>query len=99
MVGMERAAFCSTGSEAVIAAIRLARTVSGRDKVVMFTGAYHGAFDEVLVRPTKGADGRAMPIAPGIPTEMTDNMLVLEYGTPETLETIKSLNGQLAAVL
>jgi acyl transferase domain-containing protein len=99
MVGMERAAFCSTGSEAVMAAIRLARTVSGRDKVVMFTGAYHGAFDEVLVRPTKGADGRAMPIAPGIPTATTDNMLVLEYGTPETLETIKSLNGQLAAVL
>ena len=99
MVGMERAAFCTTGSEAVMAAIRLARTVSGRDKVVMFTGAYHGAFDEVLVRPTKGTDGRAMPIAPGIPAEMTDNMLVLQYGTPETLETIKSLNGQLAAVL
>jgi glutamate-1-semialdehyde aminotransferase/acyl carrier protein len=99
MVGMERAAFCSTGSEAVMAAIRLARTVSGRDKIVMFTGAYHGAFDEVLVRPTKGADGRAMAIALGIPSAMTENMLVLDYGTPETLETIKSLNGQLAAVL
>jgi glutamate-1-semialdehyde aminotransferase len=99
MVGMERAAFCSTGSEAVMAAIRVARTVSGRDKVVMFTGAYHGIFDEVLVRPTKSGDGRAMPIAPGIPTAMTDNMLVLEYGTPETLETIKSLKGQLAGVL
>ena len=99
MVGMERAAFCSTGSEAVMAAIRVARTVSGRDKIVMFTGAYHGIFDEVLVRPTKGSDGRAMPIAPGIPTAMTDNILVLEYGTQETLETIKSLKGELAAVL
>ncbi len=99
MVGMERAAFCTTGSEAVMAAIRLARTVSGRDKVVMFSGAYHGGFDEVLVRPTMSADGRAMPIAPGIPTAMTDNMLVLEYGTPETLETLRSLNGQLAAVV
>ena len=56
---MERAAFCSTGSEAVMAAIRVARTVSGRDKIVMFTGAYHGIFDEVLVRPTKAGDGRA----------------------------------------
>ena len=99
MVGMERAAFCSTGSEAVMAAIRVSRTVSGRDKIVMFTGAYHGIFDEVLVRPTKGSDGRAMPIAPGIPTAMTDNILLLEYGTQETLETIKSLKGELAAVL
>ncbi|HEY4340977.1 MAG TPA: aminotransferase class III-fold pyridoxal phosphate-dependent enzyme, partial [Steroidobacteraceae bacterium] len=63
MVGMERAAFCGTGSEAVTAAIRMARTVSGRDKIVMFTGAYHGIFDEVLVRPTKTAEGlRATPI-------------------------------------
>ena len=51
MVGMDRVAFCNTGSEAVTAAIRLARTVSGRDKIAMFAGAYHGIFDEVLVRP------------------------------------------------
>ena len=100
MVGMERAAFCGTGSEAVTAAIRVARTVSGRDKIVMFTGAYHGIFDEVLVRPVKaGNEHRAMPIAPGIPQDMVNNVVVLEYGTPETLRTIKSLGPQLAAVL
>ena len=100
MVGMERAAFCSTGSEAVTAAIRVARTVSGRDKIVMFTGAYHGIFDEVLVRPTKsGNETRATPIAPGIPAAMADNILVLEYGVPETLRTIKSMGSQIAAVL
>ncbi|MGA9827009.1 MAG: aminotransferase class III-fold pyridoxal phosphate-dependent enzyme [Rhodanobacteraceae bacterium] len=99
MVGMERAAFCSTGSEAVMAAIRVARTVSGRDKIVMFTGAYHGIFDEVLVRPAVGGDGRAMPIAPGIPAAMIDNVVVLDYGAPESLATIRSLAGQLAAVL
>jgi acyl transferase domain-containing protein/glutamate-1-semialdehyde aminotransferase len=100
MVGMERAAFCGTGSEAVTAAIRVARTVSGRDKIVMFTGAYHGIFDEVLVRPMKTGEGlRAAPIAPGIPMAMTDNVIVLDYGTPETLRTIKSMGGQIAAVL
>ena len=100
MVGLERAAFCSTGSEAVTAAIRVARTVSARDKIVMFTGAYHGVFDEVLVRPTRfGNEVRATPIAPGIPAAMTDNIIVLDYGTPETLETIRSLAPQLAAVL
>ena len=98
MVGMERAAFCSTGSEAVMAAIRVARTVSGRDKIVMFAGAYHGIFDEVLVR-AKSPDGRAMPIAPGIPAAMADNVIVLDYGTPEALETIKSVRSELAAVL
>ena len=99
MVGMQRAAFCSTGSEAVTAAIRVARTVSGRDTIVMFTGAYHGIFDEVLVRATLSGDGRAIPIAPGIPAAMTENVLVLEYGTAETMRRIKSLAGQLAAVL
>ena len=67
MVGMERVAFCNTGSEAVTAAIRLARTVSGRDKIAMFAGAYHGIFDEVLVRPRGDGQLRSMPIAPGIP--------------------------------
>ena len=100
MVGMERAAFCGTGSEAVTAAIRVARTVSGRDTIVMFTGSYHGIFDEVLVRPAKsGQQLRAMPIAPGIPMAMTDNILVLEYGTPETLQIIESMGSQIAAVL
>jgi acyl transferase domain-containing protein/glutamate-1-semialdehyde aminotransferase len=100
MVGMERAAFCGTGSEAVTAAIRVARTVSGRDKIVMFTGAYHGIFDEVLVRPIRTGDRlRAAPIAPGIPMAMTDNVIVLDYGTPEALRTIKSMHGQIAAVL
>ncbi|HKC46589.1 MAG TPA: aminotransferase class III-fold pyridoxal phosphate-dependent enzyme [Gemmatimonadales bacterium] len=98
--GMERAAFCNTGSEAVTAAIRVARTVSNRDKIVMFAGAYHGIFDEVLVRPTVvGGALRATPIAPGIPPNMADNVVVLEYGSPESLQTIKAMGRQLAAVL
>ena len=55
MTGNERAAFCNTGSEAVTAAFRLARTVTGRNKVVLFSGAYHGMFDEVLVKGVKSA--------------------------------------------
>ena len=83
---MERVAFCNTGSEAVTAAIRVARTVSGRDTIAMFAGAYHGVFDEVLVRPTT-VDGhlRSVPIAPGIAPNMVENVLVLDYGSPESL--------------
>ncbi|PSB59012.1 beta-ketoacyl synthase, partial [Chamaesiphon polymorphus CCALA 037] len=48
--GMERVAFCNTGSEAVMATFRLARTVTGRDLIATFAGDYHGTFDEVLYR-------------------------------------------------
>jgi acyl transferase domain-containing protein/glutamate-1-semialdehyde aminotransferase len=99
-VGMQRAAFCNTGSEAVTAAIRTARTVTGRDKIAMFAGAYHGIFDEVLARPI-ARDGvpRAQPIAPGIPEAMTENIVVLDYGENSALDIIRSQADDLAAVL
>jgi len=100
VTGMERVAFCNTGSEAVTAAIRVARTVSGRDLIVSFAGAYHGVFDEVLVRPTNvNGELRSSPIAPGIPSSMTDNIIVLEYGSPAALEILKSRASEVAAVL
>jgi acyl transferase domain-containing protein/glutamate-1-semialdehyde aminotransferase len=100
LTGMERVAFCNTGSEAVTAAIRVARTVSGRDTIAMFTGAYHGVMDEVLVRPTR-VDGelRSVPIAPGIAPNMVENILVLDYGSPESLDILKERGSELAAVL
>jgi glutamate-1-semialdehyde aminotransferase/acyl carrier protein len=96
MVKMDRVAFCNTGSEAVTAAIRLARTVSGRDKIAVFAGAYHGIFDEVLVRR---AGARSIPIAPGIPASMVDNVVVLDYGSPAALAYLKAQGPELAAVL
>jgi acyl transferase domain-containing protein len=97
LTGNDRVAFANTGSEAVLAALRLARTVTGRDKVVIFEGAYHGIFDEVVVRP--GRDGAGIPAAPGIPRAMTSNIIVLPYGTEETLERIRLLAPELAAVM
>ncbi len=98
--GMERVTFCNTGSEAVMASIRLARTVTGRKRVVFFTGGYHGTFDEVLVRPSSvNGEYKSSPIAPGIPDSLVENMLVLEYGSPASLETIRKHAHELAAVL
>ncbi|HEX6003785.1 MAG TPA: aminotransferase class III-fold pyridoxal phosphate-dependent enzyme, partial [Burkholderiales bacterium] len=100
MTGMARAAFCSTGSEAVTAAIRVARTVTGRDRIALFAGAYHGIFDEVLVRGTLvNGTRRSVPIAPGIAPNMVDNVVVLDYGTPESLHAIRAMRHELAAVL
>ncbi len=100
MTGNERATFCNTGSEAVIAAMRVARTVTARNKIVFFAGDYHGMFDEVLVKGfKKGGQPQAMPVAPGIPREKAANVIVLEYGTSESLEWIRKNAGDLAAVM
>ncbi|MDE1175197.1 MAG: amino acid adenylation domain-containing protein [Edaphobacter sp.] len=100
MTGNERATFCNTGSEAVMAAMRLARTLSGKSKVVFFAGDYHGMFDEVLVKGFKrGGLPQSAPIAPGIPRESVSNMVVLDYGTDDSLEWIRSHAQELAAVL
>ncbi|MGE0684405.1 MAG: type I polyketide synthase, partial [Candidatus Binatia bacterium] len=100
VTGMERVTFCNTGSEAVTAALRMARTVTGRDKIALFSGAYHGIFDEVLVRSTvvNGA-AKPRPIAPGIPANMVENVLVLDYGSPVSLDILRAQGRELAAVL
>jgi len=100
LTNMERATFCNTGSEAVMAAMRLARTITGRNRIAYFTGDYHGMFEEVLVR---GAwiDGvyKAQPIAPGIPQSLVENMLVLDYADPASLEILRTHAHDLAAVM
>ncbi|MFJ2026547.1 MupA/Atu3671 family FMN-dependent luciferase-like monooxygenase [Streptomyces sp. NPDC087897] len=98
LTGMERVAFASSGTEANSAAIRLARAATGRDKVVMFRGSYHGHIDSVLGRP--GAPGQhAVPVSRGIPASAVAELIVLEYGAQEALETIDALGDTIAAVL
>ncbi|MEO6733666.1 MAG: amino acid adenylation domain-containing protein [Ferruginibacter sp.] len=95
--GFDRAALCSTGSEAVLGTMRVARTVTGRSLIVAFTGSYHGIVDEVIVRGTKKL--KSFPAAPGIMPEAVQNMLILDYGTEEALKIIKERAHELAAVL
>ena len=100
LTGNERVAFCNTGSEAVMAAMRVARAVTGREKVVMFEGAYHGQFDEVLIKArSAGKPVGALPIAPGIPGENVDQMIVLPYGHPQSLDIVRRLADDIAAVI
>jgi acyl transferase domain-containing protein/glutamate-1-semialdehyde aminotransferase len=97
MTGHERVAFCNTGSEGVLAAMRMARTVTGRERIAMFAGAYHGIFDEVVARGTPG--GRAVPAAPGVPSSACENLIVVEYGSDASLELLREQSTDLAAVL
>lgn len=95
--GFDRAAFCNTGSEAVMGTVRIARTVTGRETLVIFSGSYHGIFDEVIVRGTKKL--KSVPAAPGILRNAVQDVLVLDYGTPESLEIIRQRANDIAAVL
>ncbi|HEX8456607.1 MAG TPA: amino acid adenylation domain-containing protein, partial [Pyrinomonadaceae bacterium] len=100
LTGAERAAFTNSGTEAVATALRLARTATGRHKIVIFSGSYHGHFDGTLAR-NQMIDGKpvSVPLAPGVQPRIAEDILVLEYGTPEALETIRAHAGELAAVL
>lgn len=96
LTGVERVAFCNTGSEAVMVAIRLARAVTGREKIIIFGNSYHGTFDTVLAT---AVDGTTYPTAAGIPRKMVEDVQILTYGGEEALELIRAQGGTLAAVL
>ena len=91
--GMERVTFCNTGSEAVMAAIRLARTVTGRDSIALFSGSYHGTFDEVLVRGvalrgqpqvSSNRAGHSRPARPGRPrARLRNRRIPADPGIPD----------------
>lgn len=101
LTGAERAAFCNDGTEAVMGAIRLARATTRRSKIALFAGSYHGIYDGVLVRgvTTSEATRRSIPRAIGIPSYIADDVIVLDYGQPESLEILKTHAYELAAVL
>lgn len=97
ITGHDRAGLCNTGSEAVMGTVRIARTVTGRNLIAIFSGSYHGIFDEVIVRATKKQ--KAVPAAPGIMANTSQNVIVLDYGTPEAMQVIRERAHELAAVL
>ncbi|MEU0563495.1 aminotransferase class III-fold pyridoxal phosphate-dependent enzyme [Dactylosporangium sp. NPDC006015] len=100
LTGKERVVYCNTGSEAVMVAVRLARAVTGRHRIAMFAGAYHGTADPILARQDiEGSSGESVPMAPGIPPEVSANALVLPYGDPASLQVLRERVHELAAVI
>ncbi|MCP4262407.1 MAG: aspartate aminotransferase family protein [Planctomycetes bacterium] len=98
--GMERVAFCNTGTEAVMTSQRLARTLTGRPKVALFAMSFHGHSDGTLGVSDPGSNnGNTVPMVPGITQNSVADLVVLEYGTDEALETIRAHAHELAAVL
>jgi glutamate-1-semialdehyde 2,1-aminomutase len=90
----------TTGAEATMSAIRLARGFTGRKKIVKFEGCYHGAHDCVLVKAGSGATTFGMPDSLGIPEETARNTIVVPYNDAKTLEeTVKKEKADLAAII
>jgi len=101
LTGAERATFCNSGTEAVMVALRLARTVTNRAKIALFAGSYHGTFDGVLAKGSRAADGTysAVPMAPGVPASLIQDVVLLDYESFDALDVVKRIGPELAAVL
>ncbi|MEN0064174.1 MAG: glutamate-1-semialdehyde 2,1-aminomutase [Myxococcota bacterium] len=103
---IEKVRMCSSGTEATMHAVRLARAATGRMKVIKFEGCYHGAHDAVLVKAGSGvatfSEGRATtePGSPGVPAAVAELTLVAPYNDPEAVEALLEANkDEVAAVM
>ncbi|NEN94404.1 MAG: aminotransferase class III-fold pyridoxal phosphate-dependent enzyme [Moorea sp. SIO3I7] len=101
LTGQERVCFCNSGTEAVMGAIRIARATTGRTKIAFFANSYHGHSDELLVGKIDNQDGtsRTIPAFLGVPKHKAEQVIMLDYGNPKSLDIIKAHAHELAAVL
>ncbi len=99
LVGAERAIFSNSGTEAVMIALRLARTVRGRSRVALFEGSYHGFYDGTLGRRMASPNVPPSPLVAGITPGAVADLSILDYGSDEALAAIEAQADELAAVL
>ncbi len=97
---IEKVRMVSSGTEAAMTAVRLARGFTGRDVIVKFAGNYHGHVDSLLVAAGSSAATLGVPDSPGITTGTAKDTVVLEYNEPQELEDLfRSRGDEIAAVL
>jgi glutamate-1-semialdehyde 2,1-aminomutase len=97
---MDLVRFVSSGTEATMSAIRLARGFTGRDKIVKFEGCYHGHADSLLVKAGSGALTLGVPTSPGVPAALAEHTLTLEYNNLDHVrEVFAKLGGQIACII
>ena len=97
---MELVRMVSSGTEATMSAIRLARGYTGRDKIVKFEGCYHGHADSLLVKAGSGALTLGVPTSPGVPASLAEHTLTLNYNDSEQVGTVfQQLGEQIACII
>lgn len=97
---IEEVRLVSSGTEAGMSAIRLARGYTGRNKIIKFEGCYHGHSDALLVKAGSGLLTFGNPSSAGVPASVTEHTLVLEYNNPQQLEdAFKQHGSDIACVI
>ena len=96
---IEMVRMVSSGTEATMSAIRLARGVTGRTKLVKFEGCYHGHADSLLVKAGSGVATLGLPDSPGVPAALAEKTLTLPFNSVAALERVFSEHADIAAVI
>ncbi len=97
---VEKVRLVSSGTEAVMTAVRLARGCTGRDKIIKFIGCYHGHVDHLLVQAGSGATTLGSPSSPGVPRDFAKHTVLLPYNNTERLrEAFNRYGDKIAAVI
>src|SRR5690606_21405817 len=100
MPGMDMVRFVSSGTEATMSAIRLARAYTGRDKIIKFEGCYHGHSDSLLIKAGSGALTLGVPSSPGVPAVLADHTITLDYNDAQQVkDCFASLGEQIACII
>ena len=100
MPSIERLRMVSSGTEATMSAIRLARGFTGRDKIIKFDGCYHGHSDSLLINAGSGALTLGVPSSPGVPAGLAENTVTLDYNDIDAVDAaFAELGGQIACVI
>jgi glutamate-1-semialdehyde 2,1-aminomutase len=100
MPSVERIRFVSSGTEAAMSAIRVARAATKRDRIIKFAGCYHGHADAFLVQAGSGATTHGIPTSPGVPSSVASDTLVARYNDVESADRLAlEHRGQVAAII
>ena len=100
MPSIERVRMVSSGTEATMSAIRLARGFTGRDKIIKFEGCYHGHSDSLLIKAGSGALTLGVPSSPGVPAGLAAHTITLSFNDTEAVEqAFAELGEQIACVI
>ncbi len=100
MPSVELVRFVSSGTEATMSAIRLARGFTGRDTIVKFEGCYHGHSDSLLIKAGSGALTLGVPTSPGVPAALANYTVTLNFNDAEQVrEVFRQIGGQIACVI
>ena len=98
--GIEMIRFVSSGTEATMSALRLARGYTGRDKILKFEGSYHGHGDSLLIKAGSGVATLGLPDSPGVPADIAKNTLTVAYNDLASAKVVFEKYGEdLAAVI